>query len=45
MRQERNEQGYQHAVDLDSEDEAIDGGVATAQELAFDFADMSQSPG
>ena len=43
--EERNEQGYQHAVDLDSEDEAIDGGVATAQELAFDFADMSQSPG
>ena len=40
-----NEQGYQYAVDLESEDEAIHGGVAIAQELAFDLADMSQSPG
>ena len=42
--EERNEQGYAHALDLDSEDEAISGGAPTAQELTFDPADMSQSP-
>ena len=42
--EERNEQGYAHAVDVDSEDEAVDGGIPTAQELTFDPTDMSQSP-